>query len=96
LGSKPIFYAEEEKELSMKIAGTKQPALEDKKADAKEMCLTRLRAVPREKREKVADAILALADSEWWERRQKGSDVFLLILESRKSEVLKIIQDATQ
>lgn len=80
----------------MKITGPKQPALADKMADAKEMCLSRLRAVPREKRDSVADAILALADPEWWERRQKGSDVFLLILESRKSEALKIIQDATK
>ncbi|MHC1713850.1 MAG: hypothetical protein AB9872_17035 [Solidesulfovibrio sp.] len=80
----------------MKIAGTKQPTVADKKADAKELCLTRLRAVPREKRENVADAILALADPEWWERRQKGSDVFLLILESRKNEALTIIQEATK
>lgn len=80
----------------MKIAGTKQPALADKMADAKELCLSRLRAVPREKRDAAADAILALADPEWWERRQKGSDVFLLILESRKNEVVKIIQDAAK
>ena len=80
----------------MKIAGTKQPTVADKMADAKEMCLSRLRAVPREKRDAVADAILALADPQWWERRKKGSDVFLLILESRKNEALKIIQEATK
>jgi hypothetical protein len=80
----------------MKIAGTKQPTVTDKKAEAKELCLARLRAVPREKRESVADTILALADPEWWELRQKGSDVFLLILESRKTEALTIIQEATK
>jgi len=80
----------------MKIAGTKQATVAVKMADAKEMCLTRLRAIPREKRDGVADSILALADPEWWERRQKGSDVFLLILELRKGEALKIIQDATK
>lgn len=67
----------------------------DKVAQAKEMCLSRLRMVPRDKRDAVADSILALADPEWWERRQKGSDVFLLILETRKDAVLKIIQEAS-
>jgi len=66
----------------------------DKVADAREMCLTRLRAVPREKREAAADAILALADPEWWERRRKGGEVFMLILELRKDAVLKIIREA--
>jgi hypothetical protein len=66
----------------------------DKVADAREMCLTRLRAVPREKREAAADAILALADPEWWERRHRGSEVFLLILELRKDAVMKILKDA--
>jgi len=80
----------------MKSDGPKQPTLADKRADAKELCLSRLRAVPREKRDSVADAILALADPEWWERRQKGADVFLLILESRKNAAVKIIQDATR
>lgn len=70
--------------------------LADKKADAKELCLTRLRSVPRDKRDAVADAILALGDPEWWDRRQKGSEVFLLILESRQAETMKIIQDATR
>lgn len=79
----------------MKIAVTKQTLATDKMADAKELCLARLRAVPREKRDAVADAILALADPEWWERRQKGSEVFLLILEMRKDKVLNIIQAAT-
>ncbi|MEF3696128.1 hypothetical protein [Desulfolutivibrio sp.] len=65
----------------------------DKVADAREMCLTRLRAVPREKREAAADAILALADPEWWERRHRGSEVFLLILELRKDAVMKILKD---
>ena len=60
------------------------------------MCLSRLRAIPREKRDAVADAILALAEPEWWERRQKGTDVFLLILEMRKGETLKIMQDAAK
>ena len=80
----------------MKIEATKRASIADKMAEAKEMCLTRLRAVPRGKRDVVADAIIALADSEWWDRRTKGSDVFLLILETRKSEVMKIIQDATE
>ncbi len=66
----------------------------DKVADAREMCLTRLRAVPREKREAAADAILALADPEWWERRHKGSEVFMLILELRRDAVMKILKDA--
>jgi hypothetical protein len=65
-------------------------------ADAREMCMTRIRTVPRDKREAVADSILALADPEWWERRHKGSEVFLLILELRKEKVLKIMQDAAK
>jgi hypothetical protein len=79
----------------MKIAGAKQPSRETKMADARELCLSRLRAVPREKREAVADAILALADPDWWESRPKGADVFLLILEARQKEALKIIAAAT-
>jgi len=66
----------------------------DKRADAREMCLTRIRMVPRDKREAAADAILALADPEWWERRHRGSEVFMLILELRKDAVLKILQEA--
>lgn len=80
----------------MKIGDAKRATLADKMADAKELCMTRLRSVPREKRDAVADSILALADPEWWGRRQKGSDVFLLILESRKAEAMKIIQEATK
>ena len=80
----------------MKTGDAKRATLADKMADAKELCMTRLRSVPREKRDDVADAILALADPEWWERRHKGSDVFLLILESRKTEAMKIIQEATR
>ena len=80
----------------MKTGDTSRATLADKMADAKEMCLARLRAVPREKREAAADAILALADPEWWDRRQRGADVFLLILESKKTEVVKIIQGATK
>ena len=80
----------------MKIGDAKRATLADKMADAKELCMARLRSVPREKRDAVADSILALADPEWWERRQKGSDVFLLILESRKAEAMKIIQEATK
>jgi hypothetical protein len=80
----------------MKTGDAKQITVAAKMDEAREMCLSRLRAVPREKREAVADALIALADPEWWERRQKGSDVFLLILELRKSEALKIIQDATR
>ena len=80
----------------MKMDDAKRATLADKMADAKELCMTRLRSVPREKRDAVADAILALADPEWWERRHKGSDVFLLILESRKTEAMKIIQEATK
>lgn len=78
------------------MADTKRASVADKMAEAKELCLARLRAVPREKRVAVAEAILALADPEWWERRQKGSDVFLLILESRKAETIRIIQDASK
>ncbi|EHJ49354.1 hypothetical protein DFW101_3355 [Solidesulfovibrio carbinoliphilus subsp. oakridgensis] len=80
----------------MRIDDTKRLSVAAKMADAKELCLARLRAVPREKRDSVADAIMALAEPEWWERRQKGADVFLLILESRKSEALKIIEAATR
>ncbi|QLA18136.1 hypothetical protein GD604_14565 [Desulfolutivibrio sulfoxidireducens] len=63
-------------------------------ADARELCMSRIRMVPREKREAVADAILALADPEWWELRHKGTEVFLLILELRKDVVLRILRDA--
>jgi hypothetical protein len=80
----------------MHMADTKRASVADKMAEAKELCLARLRAVPREKRNAVAEAILALADPEWWERWQKGSDVFLLILESRKAETIRIIQDASK
>ncbi len=79
----------------MKHEGVRQTTVAEKRADAKELCLLRLRAVPREKREAVADTIIALADPEWWERRPKGSDVFLLILESKKAEVMAIIEKAT-
>jgi hypothetical protein len=78
----------------MKVGDPKQAALAEKRADAKELCLMRLRAVPRKKREQAAEAILALAEPEWWERRHKGSDVFLLILESRKEAVLAIMAKA--
>jgi hypothetical protein len=80
----------------MKIEATKGASVAEKMAEAKEICLTRLRAVPRERRDVTADAILALAEPEWWDRRQKGSDVFLLILESRKAETIRIIQDASR
>lgn len=80
----------------MKMGDAKRATLADKMADAKELCMARLRSVPREKRDAVADSILALADPEWWDRRQKGSDVFLLILESRKAQAMKIIQEATK
>lgn len=65
-------------------------------ADAKEMCLSRIRMVPRDRREATADAILALADPELWELRHKGSEVFLLILELHKDAVLKILQTASK
>jgi len=68
----------------------------EKMADAREMCLMRIRMVSREKREAAADAILALADPEWWERRHKGSEVFLLILELHKDAVLKILKEASK
>jgi len=68
----------------------------DKVAQAREMCLSRLRMVPRERREAVADSILALAEPEWWEQRQKGADVFLLILELRKAKVMQIMQEASK
>lgn len=80
----------------MKMTTMQSTTLADKKADAKELCLSRLRAVPRDKREAVADAILALADPQWWELRPKGSDVFLLILEARKAEALAIINAASK
>lgn len=67
----------------------------EKVAQAREMCLSRLRTVPRERRDAVADAILALAEPEWWEKRQKGADVFLLILELRKAKVMQIMQEAS-
>jgi len=73
---------------------TKPTTLADKKADAKELCLSRLRAVPREKREAAAEAILALADPEWWELRPRGADVFMLILEARKAQATAIINAA--
>ena len=65
-----------------------------KKEQAKEMCLVRIRTMPSDKREAVAEAIIALAEPEWWDKRQKGSEVFLLILEMRQKEVLKIMEDA--
>lgn len=68
----------------------------DKVSQAREMCLSRLRMVPRERRESVADSILALAEPEWWEQRQKGADVFLLILELRKAKVMQIMQEASK
>lgn len=80
----------------MKIDDVRQTPLADKMAEAKELCLSRLRAVPREKRNAAADAIIALADPAWWERRHKGSDVLLLILEARKAEVLQIMQDTAK
>lgn len=80
----------------MKKEPTKRTSVADKMAEAKEACLSRLRNVPREKRNAVADAILALADPEWWDRRQRGLDILFLILESRKAAATKIIQDATQ
>jgi len=80
----------------MKRGDAKQTTVAEKMADAKELGLSRLRAVPREKREAVAEALIALADPSWWELRQKGSDVFLLILELRKNEARKIMQDATK
>jgi len=66
----------------------------EKMAQARELCLARLRALPRERREAAADAILALAEPVWWEERHKGSEVFLLIVELRKAKVLQIMQDA--
>ena len=82
----------------MKRGDAKQTTVAEKMADAKELGLSRLRAVPREKREAVAEALIALADPSWWELRQKGSDVFLLILELRKNEARKIMghPDAVQ
>ena len=73
---------------------TKPTTLADKKADAKELCLSRLRTVPRDKREAAAEAILALADPEWWELRPRGADVFMLILEARKAQATAIINAA--
>jgi len=66
----------------------------EKMAEARELCMSRLRSVPREKREAVADSILALADPDWWESRRKGPDVFLLILETHKAKVLTIMRQA--
>ena len=73
---------------------TKPTTLADKKADAKELCLSRLRTVPRDKRDAAAEAILALADPEWWELRPRGADVFMLILEARKAQATAIINAA--
>jgi len=78
----------------MKKAEPLRDTVADKKDQARESCMARLRMIPREKRDTVADSILALADPEWWERRAKGTDVFLLILETRKAEAMKIMQDA--
>lgn len=80
----------------MKMPHNGISSVQNKIADAREMCLSRIRMIPREKRDAVADSILALADPEWWERRTKGSDVFLLILELRKDKVLRIMQDASK
>ena len=80
----------------MKRGDTERSSVADKMAQAREMCESRLRAVPRDKREAVVDSLLALADPEWWERRQKGTEVFLLILELRKAEAMKIIEAATR
>jgi hypothetical protein len=80
----------------VKMRSNDLSTVKDKMADAREMCLTRIRMVPRDKREAVADSILALADPEWWERRNKGAEVFLLILELRKDKVLKIMEDAAK
>lgn len=79
----------------MKRTGDASNSIAEKKADAREMCLSRIRMVPRDKREATADAILALADPELWELRHKGSEVFLLILELHKDAVLKILQKAS-
>jgi hypothetical protein len=84
------------REAAVKLPGKDSNTLADKVAQAKEMCMIRLRTVPRDKRESVADSIIALAEPEWWEKRQKGTEVFLLILEVRKNEVLKIMQDAAK
>ena len=73
---------------------SKPTTLADKKADAKELCMSRLRTVPREKREAAAEAILALADPEWWDLRPRGADVFMLILEARKAQATAIINAA--
>lgn len=80
----------------MKRGDAERSSVADKMAQAREMCESRLRAVPRDKREAVVDSLLALADPEWWERRQKGTEVFLLILELRKAEAMKIIEAATR
>ena len=79
----------------MKIGDAKRATLADKMADAKS-CACPAFDPCHAKKDAVADAILALADPEWWDRRHKGSDVFLLILESRKAEAMKIIQEATK
>ncbi len=70
------------------------PQMDEKRDEARELCLARIRMVPQARREAAAEAILALAEPEWWERRRKGSEVFLLILEQRKDAVLRILKDA--
>jgi hypothetical protein len=80
----------------MKGLGAQGTSVKDKMDEAREMCLSRLRMVPRDKRESVADALLALADPQWWELRHKGAEVFLLILELRKDQALKIMRDAAR
>ncbi len=78
--------------MPVRDAGQGAAERAEKIADAREMCISRLRALPRDRREAVADAILALADPEWWDLRRKGADVFLLIMETHKARVLKIMQ----
>jgi len=70
------------------------PPLTEMREEAMELCLARIRMVAPDKRKAAAEAILALAEPEWWERRRKGSEVFLLILEQRKDAVLKILKEA--
>jgi len=84
------------REAIVKMQKSDLNSVKEKMTDAKEMCLSRIRMVPRDKRETVADSILALADPEWWERRTKGADVFMLILELRKDKVLQIMQNASK
>jgi hypothetical protein len=83
-------------EADMKKAVAESAGLKVKMDEAREMCLARLRMIPRSRRESVADALLALADPEWWDLRHKGSEVFLLILELRKDKAMKIMRDAQQ